>query len=493
MITYTYPASAIVQKQLSVQAPQQNNDLYEVLKKTNNDNRIFFYDQKLNLSGVTLLSLLADLGIRDSANLSERELEYPDITDKYLTLTLYQLTSLSNGHQLKQVSNAYDSFQQALQKNTLTDFIDTSMPQFNSVVRLRHAINQYKRLQNIEWPQIDNEFSPRLGQGHPEIRKLRRQLFLLGDLNESVVSVPRAHIFDTEVVDAIKHFQNRHGLRQTGVLDEMTRSALNMQVSERITILQANLWRWLSLPPTPPSKYILVNIPSFELSVVEHGNSVLDMKVIVGKASNPTPTMVTEVGWLTVNPTWTPTPNIVKNELIPLHRQNPNALKNRNFSLAQGYGKKVKYRDITAEDTDLGKLLNRFRLVQKPGLNNALGKLRFHIKNNQYIFLHDTPAKSLFNKQHRAFSHGCIRLERADHLLDHLLLGEAAATRHLAKKSSKSKVTQNLSLSSAVAVYVTYQTAWVDANGKVNWRNDLYELDNSHFNTTVSNWMPANI
>jgi murein L,D-transpeptidase YcbB/YkuD len=469
------------------QQANQDTDVYLELRKINKQKQLFFINQKLNLAGVTLMSLLSDLGISVNVDITENEFNDLDNTDRSLTLALYRIASLSNGHQIKKKSNAYENFKQALSEDTLTDYIDKSMPQFNAVIRLRLAINQYKRMQNVAWPQLDKNFNPKLGQGHPEIKKLRRQLFLLGDLKKSKISVARAHIYDTEVVDALKHFQQRHGLSQSGRLDDATRVALNMQVSERIEILQANLWRWLSLPRTPPSKYILVNIPSYELAVVEHGNRVLDMKVIVGKKSNPTPVMVTEVGWLTVNPTWTPTPNIVKNELLPLHKRNPNALKSRNFSLAQGYGKKVKYRDITAEDAELSGLLDRFRLVQRPGTNNALGKLRLNIKNNHYIYLHDTPAKSLFNKQYRALSHGCVRLERADRLLEHLLLSEPKATRNLAQVSSKSKLTQNLNLSTAVAVYITYQTAWVDTQGTVNWRNDLYELDNSHFSTTVSN------
>jgi murein L,D-transpeptidase YcbB/YkuD len=485
----THPAIAFNQNKSTRQTTEINQEaqVYQTLKNINKQKQLFFTNQKLNLAGVTLMSLLSDLGISVNADITEDEFKDLDNADRNLTLALYRIASLSNGHQLRQTSNAYDNFKQALSEDTLTDYIDKSMPQFNAVIRLRLAINQYKNMQNLVWPQLDKNFNPKLGQGHPEIKKLRRQLFLHGDLKKSKISVARSHIYDTEVVDALKHFQQRHGLSQSGRLDDATRVALNMQVSERIVILQANLWRWLSLPRTPPSKYILVNIPAYKLAVVEHGNQVLDMKVIVGKKSNPTPVMVTEVGWLTVNPTWTPTPNIVRNELIPLHRRNPNALKNRNFYLAQGYGRKMKYRDISTEDTDLSGLLNRFRLVQKPGANNALGKLRFHIKNNHYIYLHDTPAKSLFSKQYRALSHGCVRLERADRLLEHLLLSETKATRNLAQVSSKSKLTQNLNLSTAVAVYITYQTAWVDTQGKVNWRNDLYELDNSHFSTTVSN------
>ncbi|QUM76584.1 L,D-transpeptidase family protein [Moritella sp. 24] len=448
--------------------------IYNELKAINNQQPLFFNHNKLNLSGITLLSLLADLGIRKQSTLSNNERAHIDETDEKLTLALYHISSLSHGNQLTIATNKFSYFKDALHNNTLALYIDSAMPQFNAVVRLRESINKFKHIRQVYWPTLPPSFNPKLGQGHQQVKNLRHKLVILGDMSDTSTSKFRTHIFDTAMRNSLKQFQQRHGLTPSGTIDTETRNALNTTIDTRIEKLQINLWRWLSLPRTPPSKYIIVNIPSYRLKVIDKGKQTLNMKVIVGKPENQTPIMVTAVSSVTVNPTWTPTQNIINNDLLPLHHRNRNALKQSNFYLAQGYGASTSYTDIPY---NLNAMLKTYRLVQIPGLNNALGTVRFNIINNNAIYLHDTPTKSLFNRKQRALSHGCIRLGNADKLL-HTLIEENKSLKSQLKQIDGK--TRSIRLPESVPVFITYQTAFVDIKSQIHWRNDLYQKDRKH-------------
>jgi len=442
---------------------QEKVQLYDELRSTNNDQHLFFKNKGLNLSGLTLLSLLADLGIREYPALTPDEMADIDATDKALTLELYQIASQSYGNQLKSAANKPADFRAALINDTLPAYIDSAMPQFNAVIRLRQAINKYKRIKGIAWPKLTDSFNPKLGQGHAEVKILRTKLMTFNDL-QATTSKNRLHIFDQSMINGLKNFQRRNGLKPTGKLNTTTINALNQNIDTRIHKLQVNLWRWLSLPRIPPTKYIMVNIPAFDLRLIDQGEALMKMKVIVGKPSNQTPIMITEVNSVTLNPTWTPTRNIIINDLLPLHNKNNTALNSLNFHLAKGYGSNTIYREVPV---NLQEMLKQYRLVQQPGSNNALGNVRFNIKNNNAIFLHDTPTKYLFNQHNRALSHGCIRLEKPNDLL---------TTLQISHRTNNSQ-TKHLSLQQTLPVFITYQTAWIDNLGKVNWRNDLYKKD----------------
>ena len=445
--------------------PLDKVQLYNELKSTNKDQLLFFKHKSLNVSGLTLLSLLADLGIRDHPILTHDEKADIGATDKILTLELYQIASQSYGNQLKSAANKPADFRTALINDTLPAYIDSAMPQFNAVIRLRQAINKYKRIKNVDWPALSDTFNPQLGQGHAEVKILRKKLVTLNDLQTASTSKHRLHIFDQSIINGLKNFQRRNGLKPTGRLNATTKNALNQNIDTRINKLQVNLWRWLSLPRIPPTKYIMVNIPAFNLALIDKGEPVMDMKVIVGKPSNQTPIMITEVNSVTLNPTWTPTRNIINNDLLPLHNKNNTALRSRNFYLAKGYGANTLYKEIPS---NLREMLKQYRLVQQPGSNNALGNVRFNIKNNNAIFLHDTPTKYLFKQQNRALSHGCIRLEKSGDLLTTLRINH--------RKNNSG--TKHLRLQQSLPVFITYQTAWIDNLGNINWRNDLYKKDN---------------
>ncbi len=477
---------------LNGKATNQESQLnYPQLLQYNQQQLLWFDQKRLNLSGLSLLSLLADLGIRAQAHLHAEELADINETDLQLTRHLFDIALLFNGHQLKPRENPAQEIADAVLNNQLAMYVDTMLPQFNEVVLLRAAIAKFRRMTQLNWPNVAENFNPRLGQGHPEVVKIRIILFWLGDLKKEPKNNIRAHIYDPELANAIKRFQYRHHLPQNGKLDQKTIHALNRTPDERIKLLQINLWRWLSLPSVPPSRYVLVNIPSYRLHLFDSGQEVLNMKVIVGQTKHPTPIMVTEIDRITVNPSWTPTVNIIKNDLLPIHQRDKNYLVRNNFQLLKGYGKNTEYKNIANLSDNLMKQLKEYRLVQKPGKYNALGKYRFNIPNYHSVYLHDTPAKSLFSKSYRALSHGCVRLQHPKVLAQHIASFESPKISKFMSKSQQTGLTQHFRLSSPIPVYITYQSVWVTAGAQIHWHDDIYQLDSSHSDATVSNQVLA--
>jgi murein L,D-transpeptidase YcbB/YkuD len=452
---------------------------YQQLIASHGQPYLWFDNNKLNLSGLSLVSLLDDLGIKglpydmlDSAiNLS--------VADQQLSQQLFHIANLFNGYQLKPIANPKEDIIQAVQNHNVASYIDQLLPQFDQVVRLRSAIAYYRQLSKSTWPRIDKNLRFTLGQGHQEIIHIRHMLSALGDLDKGTYSLYRQHIFDPEMIIALKKFQARHGLKEKGELNTQTISALNITPEQRVKIMQINLWRWLSLPSIPPKRYVIVNIPSYQLSLMENQQESLSMKVIVGDMEHPTPIMVTQVNSVTINPTWTPPYSIVHKELLPENTRNPGSLKRQHFTLTQGYGHDRISQPVFNDSASIKQALGKYKLVQSSGENNALGKYRFNIKNFHSVYLHDTPAKSLFNKTNRALSHGCVRLQSADKLAKHLLTTQGLPKKRQVNKAMSSTHTQHFTLAQSIPVYLTYQTVLVTATGKLQWQADIYQLDAS--------------
>lgn len=478
---FTVPLSANAWKK-SVASPQQTKNqqlYYQQLISHHSKNYLWIENDKLNLSGVSLLSLLSDLGINPLPFGYINKLDAPQgkKIDQLLTKQLFTIATLFNGYQFKPQEKPREDILLAVKNHQLASYVDQLLPQFDQVVRLRRAIAHYQQLAQGPWPEIGENLSLVLGQGHKEVIKLRSILFSLADLKKRAGSQYRQHIFDPEVISAIKKFQARHGLTANGKLSEKTIKALNTKPSERIIVMQINLWRWLSLPSKPPKRYVMVNIPAYRLFFIENQQEALSMKVIVGDSQHPTPIMVTQVNSVTINPQWTPTYNIVHKELLVENARNPGSLRRQNFKLAKGYGAQQIIRPVFNDTNSIKAALGEYKLIQAAGKNNALGKYRFNIKNFHSVYLHDTPAKRLFTKKHRALSHGCVRLESANLLAEKFMKNESKNKQRQVINALAVKKTQHVKLTQSIAVYLTYQTVWLSAAGKIMWLPDIYQQD----------------
>ncbi|WP_345550684.1 L,D-transpeptidase family protein [Microbulbifer aestuariivivens] len=318
------------------------------------------------------------------------------------------------------------------------------------------------------------------GVRDPRVLQLRSLMMQYGDLpfTESVSGrgalgdgSPRsADEYDTELQAAVRRFQRRHGLRQDALVDERTRAQLNVPPAERVRTLAANLERLRQLPRELGPRYILVNIPDFSLKLMEDGREQYRMRVVVGKPKHATPQIATRMTRVIFNPVWRVPPSIALRELLP---KGSAALRARGFRLVSHSGRSVPFTSGNIAGIRRGKV----SLHQKGGPKNALGRVKFEIPNRDAIFLHDTNSKHLFQRPERAFSHGCIRLEKPLEFARMMLLEQNGWQPQRAEQYLNSARTRAVTLKQPLPVYIAYWTAWVDEDGQLQFRPDIYQRD----------------
>ena len=316
-------------------------------------------------------------------------------------------------------------------------------------------INWYKIEQRGKWDKIiATQSRYKEKDSGAVITVLKRRLTDYGDLTDGDTS----RIFNEEMTAAVKKAQKQFGLKQSGYIDAALLKALNVPVEQRIQQLLINLERMRWIPLMPESKVILVNIPEYKLHVFELKKEVLNMGIVVGKAANKTVIFSNELKNIVFSPYWNIPPSIVRTEILPNLKRNKNYLAQKNM-----------------EQTGYSDGLPVVR--QKPGNTNSLGRVKFLFPNSYNIYLHDTPAKALFAEQERAFSHGCIRLAEPKKLAEYLLADRPEWNAAKIEKAMAARKENWVTLKQPVPVFITYFTAWVDKDGLINFRNDLYGHD----------------
>ncbi|MEJ7693392.1 L,D-transpeptidase family protein [Daejeonella sp.] len=322
---------------------------------------------------------------------------------------------------------------------------------------LEKALKQYQTLNaKGKWPQIT--YSGRnvlkLKDTAAVIPLIKERLRLLGDLRR----VRDGNAFSLPFEEAVKHFQLRHGLEDDGTIGPAFMKALNMPLEKRIEQLTANMNRIKEDTVGTSGTRIIANIPEYKLYVMEDNREVLAMDIVVGKTSNPTVVFSDSLETIVFSPYWNVPASIVKNEILPAMNKNGSYLQRQNMEI-------------------IGKEDGLPKIRQKPGPDNALGSVKFLFPNKYNIYFHDTPAKTLFDKQKRAFSHGCIRLSQPYELAQYLLKDkqEWSDTEILRAMGSGSE--KWVKLDKKIPVSIIYYTAWVDNSGVLNFRDDIYGHD----------------
>ncbi len=297
----------------------------------------------------------------------------------------------------------------------------------------------------------------KLGADDPRVPLLRKRLKIAGDETSTR--------YDQTVADAVKAFQQGAGMQADGVVGPATLRALNgVQKRERSAdIIIANMDRWRWMPRDLGNNYVLLNIPEYRLRLFKDQKLYWETKVVVGKPSQATPIMTGAMRFITVNPTWNVPPSIIANEYLPAVRQDPGVLERMGLRMEQN-------RDGTV------------RIYQPPGDRNALGRIRFNFPNKFLVYQHDTPDKHLFAHDKRAYSHGCMRVENpllyGEKLLSVMLPNEKYTADKLRSMYGPAEV--NINFPTTLPVHLTYQTAWVDENGTLQIRDDIYGRDARH-------------
>ncbi len=308
-------------------------------------------------------------------------------------------------------------------------------------------------------------------EGVPDDQHLISQrLFEMGLL-------PLTEIFETtpaSMTTALRQLQKQYGLEQTGNADRKTRSALNRSVEQDISDLALSLERWRWMPRDLGKRHILVNIPEYQVYVVEGSETLLSMTAVVGTEEHQTPSFSRDMTYMEFNPTWTVPASIANEKLIPLERDNPGYLKARHFHFLENrHGRfyKVPAQEVTQYDYQREPF--PYTIRQSGGKFNALGKMKFMMPNPYAIYLHDTQYKQHFTLNDRAYSHGCIRLHRPAQLA-RLLMRKNGYDEQTIQNSLGSNETHRIRFKEPFTTHLAYYTAWIDENNQPQFRPDIY-------------------
>lgn len=282
-------------------------------------------------------------------------------------------------------------------------------------------------------------------------------------------------LYNSELVEVVIRFQKRHGLLPDGIIGPKTKYWLNMSAKERVRIMALNIQR-LRLWENKKARFVLVNIPSYEMQYWQEDELLFHSKVIVGKPERKTPLFSTYLDSIVFNPNWKVPTKIMREDILPKAFNDKGFLLSQNFEIVPTWlsDDVIPIEDIDWEQESIDTF--PYKLRQKSGNSNALGRYKFNTPNRNAIYLHDTPSRSLFKKQSRAYSSGCIRVERASEFAQ-LLMKES----HFSKKEYRNyhqlPETKEAFLSQMISVYTIYQTAWIDEKNQVQFRDDIYEYD----------------
>ncbi len=323
---------------------------------------------------------------------------------------------------------------------------------------LKQALFQYRALaERGGWPAVPAGPPLRLGDKNERIAALRTRLEASGDLApppDPAGATSERDLFDAPLATAVRTLQERQGLDADGAVGPATLEALNVSAAERVRQIEINLDRWRWLPRDLGERHVMVNIAGFALEVVESGKPALSMRVVAGKPSSSTPMFSGTLGHLVLNPYWNVPPGILKNEVLPKVRRDPGYLARQNMEMLPGG-----------------------QVRQKPGPNNALGKIKFLFPNRFNVYLHDTPSRSLFSRSMRTFSHGCIRVEKPIDLAEYLLRDDPGWTRQKIESLLGDGRERWIAVPRPLPVHIAYWTAWVDGAGVMHFRKDVYGRD----------------
>jgi murein L,D-transpeptidase YcbB/YkuD len=322
------------------------------------------------------------------------------------------------------------------------------------------------------WPRVPP--GPHLEPGDEEgrVAALRARLAAEDDL----VARSADARYDDRLAEAVRRFQARHGLAVDSVVGPATVQALNVPVADRIRQIVLNLERWRWLPRDLGRHYIVVNAPDARLHVVVDGRPVLTSRVVVGDLRHPTPVVQAWVEAVILHPPWNVPTSIAAEEILPRLRDNRRYLAENDIVVLER--RESDPFGLTIDWTAVAPERFPFRLQQQPGPDNPLGRIKLDIPNRFDVYLHDTPTRTLFARSVRAASHGCIRVEQADDLALHVLEGDARGwSRPRLDEALEAGGTQRIPVPRPLPVYILYWTAFVDPDGQVQFREDVYGRD----------------
>ncbi|GLR09834.1 L,D-transpeptidase [Mixta theicola] len=411
----------------------------------------------------------------------------------------------------------------AVDAGQLTRFVNSLVPQHPQYSRMHNALKQMLA-DNHPWPQLKDKQTLRPGQVSDDVPALREILQRTGMLsakdapapNEDaatadavsqndrlatvspsatdVTDVPAStpanpgnvassqpvatddNIYGPTLIEAVKRFQRWQGLEADGAIGPRTREWLNVSPQLRASLLALNIQR-LRLLPDDMRNGIMVNIANYSLVYYANGNEILSSRVIVGRPDRKTPLMRSALNNVVLNPPWNVPTTLVRQDIIPKVKRNPSYLYQHGYTLLSGWSNDAEVIDPSMIDWSMVSAATfPYRIRQAPGANNSLGRFKFNMPSSDAIYLHDTPNHNLFQKDIRALSSGCVRVNKASELAN-LLLQDAGWNNARISSSLQQGDTRYVPIRHRVPVNLFYLTAWVADDGKTQFRTDIYNYD----------------
>ncbi|MBA8062971.1 L,D-transpeptidase [Citrobacter freundii] len=369
-----------------------------------------------------------------------------------------------------------NQWQVALDNGQLTPFIASLTPQHPQYAAMHESLLKLVG-DSRPWPQLTSTATLRPGEWSNDIPALREILQRTGMLDATVSTSAREgrSAYDSELVAAVKRFQTWQGLGADGAIGPATRDWLNVTPAQRAGVLALNIQR-LRLLPGEMSTGIMVNIPAYSLVYYQNGNQVLDSRVIVGRPDRKTPMMSSALNNVVVNPPWNVPPTLARKDILPKVWNDPGYLERHGYTVMRGWNSKetidpwqVDWATITPSNLP-------FRFQQAPGARNSLGRYKFNMPSSDAIYLHDTPNHNLFQKDTRALSSGCVRVNKASELAN-MLLQDAGWNDSRISDALKQGDTRYVNIRQNIPVNLYYLTAFVGPDGRTQYRTDIYNYD----------------
>ena len=361
--------------------------------------------------------------------------------------------------------------EKALEAGAIEESLAELTPRAPEYERLRALLASYRDQQaKGGWPRVPSmRLKP--GQKSPHVAALAKRLAASDDYKGRIPDATRAAVYGPELQEAVKVFQRRHGLADDAIIGPDAVAALNVSLDRRMDQVALNLERWRWLPRELPHRYILVNIPEMRLDVYEGAAVPLSMRVVVGKPDSQTPIFNDEMTHVVFSPYWNVPPGIAEGETLPGVMSDPDFLARNNMEILDKAGNVIDPSMIDLSDP------TAYRFRQRPGAHNSLGLVKFMFPNQFSVYLHDTPADSLFERAARSFSHGCVRVEAPTALAQYVLRDQPEWTRERIESAMHAGEEKTVRLKEPIPVYLGYWTARVRADGTVQFRKDVYNVD----------------
>lgn len=371
--------------------------------------------------------------------------------------------------------NIDELFTQASSTNNLEAFFDSFGPQHFMYRHLKNGLKNYRLIaEKGGWPAITDGETLKKGMSGERIAVMRERLGVTGDLDASV-EVEDTQLFDETLEEAVKQFQFRNNLNQDGVAGKNTIKQMNVPVEKRIDQIRINLERsrWIMHELEPD--FLVVNIAGYNVRRITKDETVYFSPVIVGKKYHQSPIFKAKMTYIVINPTWTLPYSIATKETLPKLQKDPGYLADKNMVIMDRSGKKLD--PYSLDFSKYSRSNFPFTIRQEPGPHNALGEVKFMFPNSHSVYLHDTPARSLFSREERAFSHGCIRLQKKWELLLSLMDDPGVWNMDKINEVLDSGKLTNVRLPKPIDILILYWTAGADREDRIFFNEDIYSRD----------------